>query len=110
MQFGIGQPVTRKEDVRFLTGRGRYVADIDFVRQACAVFVFSTHAHALIRGIDKTVAERASGAPARTGRLTGSVRSTPRRWPRIWAGPRATEQAARLWRKDASATSANASR
>ena len=26
MRFGIGQPVTRKEDPRFLTGRGRYVA------------------------------------------------------------------------------------
>jgi len=28
MRFGIGQPVTRKEDPRFLTGRGRYVADL----------------------------------------------------------------------------------
>jgi len=37
MRFGIGQPVTRKEDARFLTGRGRYVADIDLVRQAQAV-------------------------------------------------------------------------
>ena len=49
MRFGIGQPVTRKEDARFLTGRGRYVADIDLVRQAYAVFVFSPHAHARIR-------------------------------------------------------------
>src|SRR5262252_4317671 len=58
MQFGIGQPVTRKEDVRFLTGRGRYVADIDLVRQAHAVLVFSPHAHARIRAIDKAAAER----------------------------------------------------
>ena len=36
MQFGIGQPVTRKEDPRFLTGRARYVADIDLARQAYA--------------------------------------------------------------------------
>ena len=28
-RFGIGQPVRRIEDVRFITGRGRYVADID---------------------------------------------------------------------------------
>ena len=28
MKFGIGQPVTRKEDPKFLTGRGRYVGDI----------------------------------------------------------------------------------
>src|SRR5262249_24458553 len=61
MRFGIGQPVTRKEDARFLTGRGRYVADIDLVRQAHAVFVFSPHAHARIRAIDKTAAEQMPG-------------------------------------------------
>ncbi|MGB9646755.1 MAG: hypothetical protein WCB44_16775, partial [Stellaceae bacterium] len=58
MRFGIGQPVTRKEDARFLTGRGRYVADIDLVRQAYAVFAFSPHAHARIRSIDKAAAEQ----------------------------------------------------
>ena len=61
MRFGIGQPVTRKEDARFLTGRGRYVADIDLVRQAQAVLVFSPHAHARIRSIDKSAAERMAG-------------------------------------------------
>ena len=61
MRFGIGQPVTRKEDARFLTGRGRYVADIDLVRQAHAVLLFSPHAHARIRAIDKTAAERLPG-------------------------------------------------
>src|SRR5215469_2818374 len=61
MRFGIGQPVTRKEDPRFLTGRGRYVADIDLVRQAHAVFVYSPHAHARIRGVDKTAAEQVPG-------------------------------------------------
>src|SRR5271165_2165226 len=61
MRFGIGQPVTRKEDPRFLTGRGRYVADIDLVRQAQAVFVFSPHAHARIRSVDKAAAERLPG-------------------------------------------------
>src|ERR1700741_2036592 len=61
MRFGIGQPVTRKEDARFLTGRGRYVADIDLVRQAYAVFVFSPHAHARIRAIDKAAAEQMPG-------------------------------------------------
>ena len=29
MRFGIGQPATRKEDRRFLTGQGRFVGDID---------------------------------------------------------------------------------
>jgi carbon-monoxide dehydrogenase large subunit len=64
MRFGIGQPVTRKEDARFLTGRGRYVADIDFVRQAHAVLVFSPHAHARIRAVDKTAAEQMPGVYA----------------------------------------------
>jgi carbon-monoxide dehydrogenase large subunit len=61
MRFGIGQPVTRKEDPRFLTGRGRYVADIDLARQAHAVFIYSAHAHALIRAIDKGGAEQMPG-------------------------------------------------
>jgi carbon-monoxide dehydrogenase large subunit len=64
MRFGIGQPVTRKEDPRFLTGRGRFVADIDLARQAHAVFVFSPHAHARIRAIDKGAAEQAPGVHA----------------------------------------------
>src|SRR4029077_2548387 len=61
MRFGIGQPVTRKEDPRFLTGRGRYVADIDLVCQAYAVFIFSPHAHARIRSLDKAAAEQMPG-------------------------------------------------
>src|SRR5216683_843735 len=64
MQFGIGQPVTRKEDPRFLTGRARYVADIALARQAYAVFLFSAHAHARIRSIDTIAAERAPGVHA----------------------------------------------
>ena len=64
MRFGIGQPVTRKEDGRFLTGQGRYVADIDLVRQGYAVFLFSPHAHAQIRSIDKFAAEQVPGVYA----------------------------------------------
>src|SRR4029077_13831103 len=64
MRFGIGQPVTRKEDPRFLTGRGRYVADIDLARQVHAVFIYSAHAHARIRPIDKGAAERMPGVHA----------------------------------------------
>jgi aerobic carbon-monoxide dehydrogenase large subunit len=61
MRFGIEQPVTRKEDPRFLTGRGRYVADIDLPRRAHAVFVISLHAHARIRAVDKTARSPAGG-------------------------------------------------
>src|SRR4249920_3009322 len=61
MRFGIGQPVTRKEDPRFLTGSGRYVADIDLARQAYAVFLYSPHAHARIRAIDTSAAAQVAG-------------------------------------------------
>jgi aerobic carbon-monoxide dehydrogenase large subunit len=68
IRFGIGQPVARTEDPRFLTGRGHYVADIDLVRQAHAVFLYSPHARARIRGI-KTAA--AAAAPGVFAVLTG---------------------------------------
>ena len=46
---GIGQPVRRREDLRLLTGRGRYSDDINVPGQAYAVMVRSPHAHARIR-------------------------------------------------------------
>jgi carbon-monoxide dehydrogenase large subunit len=61
MRFGIGPPVTRKEDRRFLTGQGQYVADIELARQTYAVFVYSPHAHARIRSIDTEAAARTPG-------------------------------------------------
>ena len=64
MSFGIGQPVTRKEDPRFLTGRGRYVGDISLPHQTHAVFLYSPHAHAAIKRIDKSAAEAAPGVLA----------------------------------------------
>ena len=48
--------ITRREDARFLTGKGRY-ADDSAPRDALAVtFVRSPHAHARIAGIDRTAA------------------------------------------------------
>jgi carbon-monoxide dehydrogenase large subunit len=63
-QFGIGQPVRRVEDRRFVTGRGRYLDDIDRPRQAHAVFLRSPHAHARIRAIDIGAAVAAPGVVA----------------------------------------------
>ncbi|MBV9554648.1 MAG: xanthine dehydrogenase family protein molybdopterin-binding subunit [Alphaproteobacteria bacterium] len=63
-QFGIGQPVRRVEDRRFITGHGRYVDDIARPRQAHAVFVRSPHAHAALRRIDTAAAVRARGVVA----------------------------------------------
>ncbi len=43
---GIGAPVRRKEDQRFVTGQGRYVDDFNRPGQAYAYFLRSPHAHA----------------------------------------------------------------
>lgn len=53
---GIGAAVPRKEDRRFVTGRGRYTDDINLPGQAWAVFVRSPHAHAKLVRIDKAPA------------------------------------------------------
>jgi len=52
----IGTSILRKEDRRFLTGRGTYVADIERPGMTFGVFVRSPHAHARIRAIDSTAA------------------------------------------------------
>ena len=93
MRFGIGQPVTRKEDGRFLTGQGRYVADIDLVRQSlrglpvlaacpCADPLRSTSP----RRSRCPVSTRC--LPARTGRPTGSARLDPEAMPEDMGGPK----------------------
>jgi len=51
-RFGIGQPLTRGEDARFLTGRGCYAADLEFPEAAAALVLRAPCAHARIRGID----------------------------------------------------------
>ena len=51
-QFGIGQPVRRFEDRRFLRGEGRFQHDVNLPHQAHAVVLRSPHAHAKIRALD----------------------------------------------------------
>jgi aerobic carbon-monoxide dehydrogenase large subunit len=63
-QFGIGQPVRRVEDRRFLLGRGRYLDDIVRPHQAHAAMLRSPHAHARIRAIDTATAARLPGVLA----------------------------------------------
>ena len=64
MKFGIGQPVTRVEDPRFITGRGRFVDDFDLPRQCHGVLIMSPHAHARIKRIDTGKAKAAPGVLA----------------------------------------------
>ncbi|MGI8506656.1 MAG: xanthine dehydrogenase family protein molybdopterin-binding subunit [Solirubrobacteraceae bacterium] len=52
----IGQRVRRREDPRFLTGRGRYVDDLELPGALHATFVRSDWAHARILGIDASAA------------------------------------------------------
>ena len=60
-KFGIGQPVRRVEDQRFITGLGSYVDDIALPRQCYGVVVMSLHAHARIVSIDTAKAAAADG-------------------------------------------------
>jgi carbon-monoxide dehydrogenase large subunit len=59
--FGIGAPVKRVEDSRFLQGKGQYVDDIDLKNQTYAYLLRSPHAHAAIYGIDANAAKAAPG-------------------------------------------------
>jgi aerobic carbon-monoxide dehydrogenase large subunit len=63
-EFGIGAAVRRKEDFRFLTGRGTYTDDINRPGQLHACLLRSPHAHAEIAGIDTAKAEAAPGVEA----------------------------------------------
>src|SRR5204863_9399443 len=77
-RHGIGQPVRRVEDQRFLTGRARYVDDIQLPHMLHGAVVMSTHAHARIKGINTAAALKSpgvhlilTGADARKDNLGG---------------------------------------
>ena len=56
-----GQSLRRLEDARFLTGRGKYIEDIDLSSQAWMHVVRSPHAHAAIDRIDAAAARAMPG-------------------------------------------------
>ena len=66
---GIGASVRRKEDHRFITGKGHYTDDINRPGQAYAYFVRSPHAHATIKSID---VQEAAGMPGVVAVLNGA--------------------------------------
>ena len=63
-QFGIGQPLRRKEDPRLLRGEGRYTDDVNVDGQLWAAFYRSPHPHADILSIDPAPARAAPGVAA----------------------------------------------
>ena len=61
---GIGAAVRRKEDQRFVTGKGHYTDDVNRPGQCYAYFLRSPHAHARIKAIDGTAAAKMPGVLA----------------------------------------------
>ncbi len=69
VENGIGASLARKEDVRFLTGKGNYTDDINRPGQTYAYMVRSPHAHATINSVDIAAAK---SAPVKTARTPGA--------------------------------------
>src|SRR5262245_27730457 len=61
---GIGARVARKEDKRFITGKGRYTDDIRLHGMTYAHFIRSPHAHAKVKSIDSSEAMKMPGVVA----------------------------------------------
>ena len=60
----FGQSVRRSEDADLLLGKGRFIDDVRLPGMLEAAFVRSPHAHAALRGIDKTAALACRGVHA----------------------------------------------
>ena len=74
----FGKSIKRREDPRFITGRGQYVDDLKLPGMTYAAFVRSPHAHARIRKIDTAAALRHPGVVAVfTGKDMTGVNSLP---------------------------------
>src|SRR5215813_4712551 len=77
----FGKSIKRREDPRFVTGRGRYVDDLKLPGMTYAAFVRSPHAHARIKGIDVSAAKAHAGVVAvYTGKDMTGVNSLPCGW------------------------------
>src|ERR1700687_750065 len=57
----VGQPLRRREDFRFVTGKGRYVDDLKLPGMMHMAILRSPHAHAIIKRVDLSEAMRAPG-------------------------------------------------
>jgi carbon-monoxide dehydrogenase large subunit len=77
----FGKSIKRREDPRFITGRGQYVDDLKLTGMTYAAFVRSPHAHARIRAIDASAAAAHPGVVAVfTGKDMTGVNSLPCGW------------------------------
>ncbi|MFQ5907534.1 MAG: aerobic carbon-monoxide dehydrogenase large subunit [Thermoplasmata archaeon] len=64
VEGGIGQPIKRKEDARFIRGQGNYVDDIELPGMLYLDIVRSPYAHARITSLDTTEALKVPGVLA----------------------------------------------
>jgi carbon-monoxide dehydrogenase large subunit len=77
----LGSSIKRREDPRFITGKGNYTDDLKLAGLTHAVFVRSPHANAKIRKIDTTKASKLPGVVAIfTGKDMTGVNSLPCGW------------------------------
>ena len=77
----LGKAIKRKEDPRFITGKGNYVDDVKLPGATWAAFVRSPHASARIRSIDTSKAKQHPGVVAvYTGADMTGVNSLPCGW------------------------------
>src|SRR5262245_43401635 len=77
----LGKAIKRKEDPRFITGKGNYVDDVKLPGATFAAFVRSPHASAKIRKIDTSAAKQHPGVVAVfTGADMTGVNSLPCGW------------------------------
>jgi carbon-monoxide dehydrogenase large subunit len=60
-KFGMGQPIRRIEDQRFVTGTGSYTDDVNRDNQTWMAVLRSPFAHAAIKSIDTSAAKEADG-------------------------------------------------
>ena len=77
----LGASIKRREDPRFITGKGNYTDDLKLAGMTHAAFVRSPHANAKIRKIDTSKASKAPGVVAIfTGKDMTGVNSLPCGW------------------------------
>src|SRR5882762_5706288 len=79
----FGTSIKRREDPRFITGKGTFVDDVRIPGTTFAAFVRSPHAHAKIARIDATAAKKLKGVVAvYTGKdlVDGGVKPIPVGW------------------------------
>jgi carbon-monoxide dehydrogenase large subunit len=77
----LGAPIKRREDRRFITGRGRYLDDIKLPGMAHLAILRSPYAHANINGIDTSAAKSMPGVLAVFTGADIPYNPLPMAWP-----------------------------